>query len=217
MTAATPPILHEEDLAYAKRLAAGDPQALLQFEARHMALVPSYLTRFRFDAAAVDELRQQLRCLLLVEPTAKIHEYRGAGPFDAWLRAITVRLGLQHLRKMKPAPTPDEALLASGATPELLVLKDQIGEAVNAALAAAFDALETEDRNILRWYFFDGVGVVALGELLGVHASNAARRLQRLQTALYEAVRKHLPRSSLRDSELDSLVRLVFSRMNAAL
>lgn len=219
---ATLAALHVADLDLALACAAGDPQALADFDREILARVPMFLARHPARDHA-DEIRQRLRERLLVarpDQPARIAAYAGRGSLASWVRVAAVRAASNLIRDERPHDElPDEVPAAAlDDVPELRVLEGRYKAAFRAAFRAAFAGLDAEDRTTLKLHFLDGVTVRQLAPLLGVSSATAGRRLLAAQQRLGEVVLAQL--SATLDApvaDLASAVRVLVSRLEVSL
>jgi RNA polymerase sigma-70 factor (ECF subfamily) len=86
------------------------------------------------------------------------------------------------------------------------------------AFSAALCGLSARDQTWLRQHVIDGLSIDQLGALYHVHRATAARHLQRIRVAVLAATRERLgSRLQVRPSELDSILRLIRSRLHVTL
>ncbi len=215
--------LHSSELELAQACARGVPEALARFDEAYAPLIA--LTARRFGSADfVSEVAQLVRRRLFVaeEPSTppRIAEYRGVGPLAGFVQAVTVRLAL-NLRKAESRHLDalgDEALLetpAGGDDPELAAIKLRYRVEFKQAFAAAMASLDDAGRNALRLHYLDGLTLADLGRLYGWSVPTASRRLAAVREALMRATRTLMKeRLQLSPSELDSVLRLIESRLS---
>jgi RNA polymerase sigma-70 factor (ECF subfamily) len=105
--------------------------------------------------------------------------------------------------------------------PELAVVRDRYRAEVEAAIRAAFDALDSaRDRNLLRLYYLERVGLDRLGQMFGVHGSTVSRWLTALRESVLDDVRTRLSERlgmSGDFADVDSLIRAVQSELELTL
>ncbi len=212
------------DLYLAFACAAGDPRAIAAFEEMHMPAIAAYIARTDPDPAIADEVRQLLRQRLLVGAGAtppKIATYGGHGPLGAWLRTVAVRVTLELVRARKPhtqLPQGGLELRAVGADPELDYLKTRYAKEVGDAFAAVLGALEHKQRNILRLYFLEGITIEAIAVVYRVHRMTISRWIATWRDEIYAETQRLLrERLNVSPEELDSLLRLVQSRIDVSI
>jgi RNA polymerase sigma-70 factor (ECF subfamily) len=169
-----------------------------------------------------DELASGLTHKLLVGADGKapkINDYAGRGSLASWLCAAAIRTAVN----LRPGATSHR--LAPGLLqqriaaedPELHLIKARYRPVFKAALIEAFDALEPEERSLLRMSLVEEVGIDRLAVMLGAHRSTVARRLVRIRERLVKSTKDRLEeRFALRGGELDSLVRAVRSELSVS-
>lgn len=138
------------------------------------------------------------------------------------MRIIAVRRAVDLVRQARrELPIDDDTALQAFATAgdaELEHAKMRYVEEFKGAFAGALRALPARDQTLLRQHVIDGLTIDQLGALYRVHRATAARNVQRARQALLSSTRARLM-SQLRvtPSELDSLLRLIRSRLEVSL
>lgn len=140
------------------------------------------------------------------KPAGKISYYSGRGSLGGWLRAVVGQLAVDHHRKVaRLVQTEEDAdfdRLArdSNQTNEIFVTAQSVTnpednltvkratEHIEKALAKAMSELETEDRLLVKLYYFDGLRLREAGVVLGVHEATASRRLTKIHSVLRKRV-----------------------------
>jgi RNA polymerase sigma-70 factor (ECF subfamily) len=151
---------------------------------------------------------------------SKLAYYSGRGSLAGWLRAVVSQLAVDQFRKQSKfvqieedrefenlaseAAAGDNHNFAShGQNPEELFTEGQTAADVSEALAAAIAGLETEDRLILKLYYFDDLKLKDIAATFGYHEATASRRLTRVQSDIRKGVEKELKtRHGWTDSEV---------------
>ncbi len=216
------------DLYLVELVLQGHADALRQFELLCEPLVRSATRRARLPASWADEVAQRLRARLLVGPDAegagepRLRKYRGAGPLQAWLRVAALRIGVDMQRERRREQTLEEHVLAGqvalGGDPELRYLEGHYRAQFAEALGDALDALTDRERRVLKLRILDGLNIDGIGALHGVHRATAARWLQGAHERLGDEVRRRLrERLKVKPEELDSILRLVRSKLDLSL
>jgi RNA polymerase sigma-70 factor (ECF subfamily) len=222
---ATLPTLHGEDLYLAAACALGNTRAIAAFEETYLPQVSGYIASIGRDPAFVDEVRQQLREKLLVqseEGRPKICEYTGRGPLGAWLRVVCVRLALNLKRRGKTTLEPEgehgPTLRSPSPDPELDYLKTRYGEEFRAAFLATMAALTSDERNLLKLHYLDGLNIDEIGVAYRVHRATVARWLAHSRDKILAETRRRLTeRLGAETSEVDSLLDLCRSRLDVSI
>jgi RNA polymerase sigma-70 factor (ECF subfamily) len=214
--------LQGEDLYLACACAAGNPVALAEFDQRFLGPeLNRVLARITSVASMVEEVRQLLRVKLFVndEGRARIGDYSGRGPLQAWLRVAAVRTALNLVSRQTPEePTTEEEPLLGVEDPETEYLKSQHRPEFEQAFRAALGTLSIEQRQLLRFHYVDGLTLGQIGRLRHVHESTISRRLLSARDQLLAETRRALS-AQLRmgQAEIDSLMGRVMSRADVTL
>jgi RNA polymerase sigma-70 factor (ECF subfamily) len=136
------------------------------------------------------------------------------------LRVAAARTALNLRRKDHRVDVGDERLLRElcpDDDPELCALKDQHRAAFKSALEDALASLGAQERNVLRMHLLHALSIDAIGTTYQVHRATAARWLTTIREKLDTETRRLLrERKGLTDPEVDSLVRMVESRIDVS-
>jgi RNA polymerase sigma-70 factor (ECF subfamily) len=216
---------HAAELFLASACAEGVAGAVAEFTSRYLGPLPRYLARMKPDDAFVDEVRQRLSMKLLVatpESPPRIAEYAGRGPLASWVRVAALHLAIS-LRRADPAARAGDGEdldehAAPAPDPEVELLARRYRPAFEGALREALAHLDSDEREVLRLYYLDGMTVDTLGERLGVGRSTAARRVAAARRAAFEETRRLLrERLQLGGSAFDSIARQLKSQLTLSL
>jgi RNA polymerase sigma-70 factor len=137
-------------------------------------------------------------------PAGKLAYYSGCGSLGGWLRAVVGQLAVdRHRRSAKLVQTEEPAdfdrigdtervgdgwMQRQAADPERELSESESARAVREALAQSVEALDDEDRLLVRLYYFDGLRLKEAGAVLGVHEATASRRLTRVHGEIRRGV-----------------------------
>ncbi len=215
-------VANANDLCLAFACARGDSGAVAEFERSCIMGIDRILGHMKLPHATLDEVKQSVRTRLLVGDKPKILSYAGRGGLRAWVGVIATREALEMLRKNRPSePSDQEALMgieSPHAGPELGYLKEHYRDAFKHAFCNALGELTPRARNALRHHYIHGLSIDRIAALYGVHRSNAARRVAKARDVLLSTTRRHLLiELKVERSELESLMRLVESRLDVSL
>jgi RNA polymerase sigma-70 factor (ECF subfamily) len=213
------------DLYLACACVERDARALSHFDRELASCVDRAVRRLGGDRSVVDEVKQRLRDRVLVgtpERPARITEYSGRGPLRGWLRVIASREVLDMRRREKHevalGDQTIDGLESPDHDPALQYLKVSYRAAFRHAFGGAFSALEPHERDLIRHHHLDGENVAQLAARHGVHRATAARWVARARDRLLIGTRERLAASlGVDDQELDSILRLVSSRLEVSL
>jgi RNA polymerase sigma-70 factor (ECF subfamily) len=216
--------LHTDDLYLACGCALGDTRALAAFEDDVLSVVDRALPLVRAEPHVIDEVKQQLRLIILVgeRGAPKIAEFAGRGSLRNWVRVMAVRAALHLMREAeRHRPTESDALeraLPPAGSPELDYLKRRYRGAFEQAFRVALRALSPRERTLLRHRFIDELSIDEIGALYRVHRATAARWVERAAQALQARTRAALlEQVMVTATELDSIIRLVRSQLKVTL
>jgi RNA polymerase sigma-70 factor (ECF subfamily) len=139
----------------------------------------------------------------------KLAYYSGRGSLAGWLRAVVSQLAVDQYRKQSKFVQVEEArefenlaneagnndnnhFISHTETPEEIFASGQTSGDVAAALAAAIDGLDPEERLILKMYYFDDLKLKEIAATFGYHEATASRKLARVQSDIRKEVEKGL-------------------------
>lgn len=142
-------------------------------------------------------------------PASKLAYYSGRGSLAGWLRAVVGQLAVDMFRKQSRLVQTEEdtefdrlardahdgpghVIMAAMPTPEESISNRFAQTDLQQALGKAVQELVSEDRLLVKLYYFDNLRLREAGAVLGVHEATASRRLTRIQTDLRKRVTKIL-------------------------
>jgi RNA polymerase sigma-70 factor (ECF subfamily) len=208
-------------MALASDCARNIPGAIARFDAVYAAEIRIVHARARGNKPALDELAQAVRVKLFAGESPRIREYRGTGSLKNWVRVVATRTLIEMARRAKDADSIDDEtsgvipLTAPDDDPEMAYLKRRYAAEVKEAFEIAAGELGPEDRNVLREHYARGLSIDQIAAVHGVHRATAARRLVSARESVLAATRRILmTRLRLSRAELESVVRMVESRMH---
>jgi RNA polymerase sigma-70 factor (ECF subfamily) len=217
-------LLCTRDLYLACGATAGDPRAIVACE-HYLKDVGGFIAHIDPSPAFAEEVRQSLRVRLFVSEGGappKIAAYSGQGPLGGWLRVAAVRLALDLIRARVRGERRQQAGHAEpGKTtgdPEIDFIKQRYRPEFEQAFATALSSLRTDERNVLRLSYLDGLSIDEIAPLYSVHRSTVARWLEGARTQILDETRRLLgERFRLSDQEVDSLMGLFQSDLELSL
>jgi RNA polymerase sigma-70 factor (ECF subfamily) len=214
------------DLCLVWACLTGDPAAQRAVDRLIRAEATRVVGELRRPAWLVDEVHQELSQRLLVAPPGgepRLATYAGQAVLGRWLGVAAMRTALNLTRRARPeAPLEDDAEVAAALLPpDLAVVRDKYRGEVERAIRAAFDALDNaRDRNLLRLYYLERIGLDQLGQMFGVHGSTVSRWLTALREHVLEDVRARISEAlglAGNYGDVDSLIRAVQSELDLTL
>lgn len=211
-----------EDLYLALGCVARDAVALAGFERVCVPVIDRAVTAIGATAAEAADLRQVVRQRLLVATDGgapRLAQYAGRGSLVAWVRVVAMREAARMLpRERREGAGLEAVLVAAGDDPEIGYLKRLYRAEFKQAVAAAVGELTDRDRLLLQQHALDGLSIDELAGLHGVHRATTARWVEAARQALVAGTRREmLARLRLSRGELDSVMRLIASQLEASL
>lgn len=222
------PSLRGDDLYFAVACVTGVPGAAEIFERRFAADIDAVIRRQGL-ASRRDEIAQRLRRDLFVGTERRppfLTTYGGRGPLGSWLKVVALRGAMDVARELAKARKREvggddvifERAAATAPDAELAHLKAQYGPAVKRAFEEAFAALESRDRQLLRFQYIDGLNPDQTAALFRISRATAARHRKRAVERLLRATRDRLRAGlALSDRECDSVMKLVRSQLDLSM
>jgi RNA polymerase sigma-70 factor (ECF subfamily) len=215
---------HTSDLYLAHACALGNHHAIQAFEQHCLTGIDLALSQYRASSDLVEEVKQRVRKRALVAESGppRIDSFSGRGGLRSWVRVMAAREAIDLLRRTRrEAAVDDDTALHSLVTPgdaELDHAKAHYVAEFKQAFTAALRSLSPRDQTVLRQHVIDGLTIDQLGALYHVHRATAARNLERARQAVLEATRRQFASAlRVRPSELDSILRLIRSRIEVTL
>lgn len=216
---------HAGDLALAFACVQGLPRATEELDRRIRAGPLATVARQLGGRVPADEIHGRLLQRLLMaegERPAKLAEYSGKGPLDAWLHAVAYRVALNLSPPAAREVPLDEALMADGGpatgNAELDLLRERFRAQFRQALRAAVASLSARDRTLLRLSVMEGLSIDELGRTFRVHRATVARWVAAARDQIVERARQVLrDELKLKACELDSLMGVAGSQLDASL
>jgi RNA polymerase sigma-70 factor (ECF subfamily) len=213
------------ELYLALACAQGQPRAIQHLESAFFASASKAVRRIDPSPAFVDEVMQRLRQRLLMA-TAKgpprIAGYQGRGPLSNWLRASALAIAFD-LHGEHKGHTPLDEETPSGprlntSDLELAFIQERHQADFKAAFKRALEHLDSDERNVIRLHLADGLTLVEVGTLLGIHRATVTRWYSRARQRLLDELRRGLgERLKMSRAEVDSLTRAMRSQLDLSI
>lgn len=203
--------LNANDLCLAAACAKGDDRAWEDFFREYRSYLLSVARTMTQDAGAAEQLADSTFAELYgLRETAgarvsKFSFYSGRGSLRGWLRAVVFQLSADHHRqtsRLVQTEEPEEMdRLAHAAekppiksTTDLDFVRDRYRDAVAQALRRAIADLESRERLLLAYYYYDEMTLRDIGLLFDVHEATISRWLTKVQKHVRKLVEKSLAR-----------------------
>lgn len=212
------------DVYVAIAAAAGDEGAARACDQIAIREVEFAARRLRATETQAADVQSDLRRLMFSadgERGAAITTFTGRGDLRGYLRVVAARaLSRRIARDRREVELEDDLPDAFGASldPEVVMLREHYRADVDAAFRTALSALSSRARAVLRYHLLDGWSIDQIGERYGVHRSSAARWVTAAHAELGAGIRAALAtRLNIPESQVDSIVALVTSRVEASI
>lgn len=205
--------MQADDLCLIVACEQGDENAWTDLVERFTTTVRSAARSVSSNEDAAEELAQSIWAELYGlrvrddgRRATKLAYYSGRGSLAGWLRAVVAQLSVDAFRKQsklvqteedtdldrlaRDASISETSTFAAGGVqnPEQSLTNRFTRENLQQALTQAVGELATEDRLLVKLYYFDNLRLREAGVVLGVHEATASRRLTRIQTDLRKRV-----------------------------
>lgn len=208
--------LNADDLCLIVACERNDEAAWGELVSKYDSTVKSAARKFASSAEDAEDLASSIWAELYGlkekdgKAKGKLSYYSGRGSLAGWLRAVVSQLAVDEFRKQSKfvqieetrefenlaneSSEKDENHLVThhNDSPEEVLSRAETQKDVAAAFRQAVAKLETEDRLILKLYYFDDLKLKDIGTSLGFHEATASRKLVRVQGELRKSVEKIL-------------------------
>lgn len=213
------------DLFLACACLQGNQKAARAFEEAYFPVLDRALAGICGHTGQADDVKQSVYQKVFSgegDKLAAIHKYDGVGDLRAWVRVTAVRMALNLKRDgKKERPLSPDILVTlpkGGPGPEEDYLKRVYSDAFKQAFQRALAGLDHKQRNLLRYYYIDGLTVEQIGGIYRVHKATISRRLSEIRELLLTETRNALIRElDVGRTEFDSIMRLIQSRMDVSI
>lgn len=211
-----------EDLFLVCAYSQGSPAATRALEGRYLPPVRGRLARMGLQPAHIQDIWHLLLQRLLGGARSGAGAYTGRGTLKRWLQVAAVReairLGRRAARHISIEDSELIDQLQTPDAPDLRIMKQRYRDSFRAAFLEALQLLSPRQRNLLRHYYLDRLGVTEIGRLHGVNPATAWRWLERCRQEVFLRTREALrQRVTLSDPDFDSLARIMQSQVNLSL
>ena len=209
--------IHSDDLCLILACEKGDEKAWEDLVANFDSVVKSAARKISSNNEDAEDLASSIWAELYGlrqdadgNKKSKLAYYSGRGSLAGWLRAVVSQLAVDQFRKQSKYVQIEETrefenlaaessnhsgnnnLVHHEQSPEELFSEKQSTADVSTALRTAIDALEAEDKLILKLYYFDDLKLRDIAATFGYHEATASRKLVRIQTEVRKCVEKEL-------------------------
>jgi RNA polymerase sigma-70 factor, ECF subfamily len=224
--------LNVDDLCLAVACAKGDEAAWEDFYRDYRSYMVNIARTMTQDAGAAEQLADSTFAELygLRESggarVSKFSFYSGRGSLRGWLRAVVFQLSADHHRQTSrlvqtEEPEDMDRLAQSNdsrertVAPEASFITDRYRTAVADGLRRAINELESRERLLLAYYYYDELTLREIGQMFDVHEATISRWLAKVQKRTRKLVEKSLARDhGFNRQEVSESIELAAEEMN---
>jgi RNA polymerase sigma-70 factor, ECF subfamily len=184
------------DFYLAQACVVGDKVAQRTIHQVHLSRVKEWIGAWDGREAFAADVHQEAARRLLVADGGppQIASYTARGALGAFIRVYVTRLA----RKMKRGKAdgahaePSLALRAPDLDPDVALLRRRYAREFADAFQATLLELSTDERNVLKLHYLDGLSIEQVGAAYQVSRATAARWLAKARDRVLEATRERL-------------------------
>ena len=176
-----------DDERLAARCAAGDRSAQRALYERNRLSLYRMALRYAVDAAEAEDFLHDG----MLQVFAKVSQYRGGGPLDAWVRRVVLNVILQALRKQPKLYELGEADESVGPA-EVEELRE-LELLPSAAIYRLIRELPLGYRTVFTLYYLEDLTHDAIADRLGISAGASKSQLSKAKRKLRAAIRAEFP------------------------
>ncbi len=211
-----------EDLCLSTACDSGDPHAWRIFHDRFQPLIEKAAKAAAGGAAEGMEIASTLLSDLFLpaassneKNSSKISQYHGLGSMEGWLKVLIARRAIDRIRSQRRQTSledlpQDPALPDSHQSTLQLVHSAETRQAVrlfSCSIREVLDNLSTQEKLLLKLYYFEEITLKQIGRVLKVHESTVSRLIGRLKIRIRKEVGKNLRQQHrVRPNELLDLI-----------
>ena len=202
--------LNIDDLVLAIACAGGVEVAWEDFFRDYRGYLISIARTMTQDACAAEQLADSTFAELYglreseVGRVSKFTFYSGRGSLRGWLRAVVYQLSADMYRQTSRFVQPEEdndldrmassSMIAGSETKSIenSISRERYAPLLRAALQSVLSQLETREKLLLAYYYFDEMTLKEIGEVFEVHEATVCRRIARAQKRIRKLVEKML-------------------------
>ncbi len=198
--------LRADDLCLVLACERGDAEAWDELVSGFDSTVKSAARKISANSEDAEDLASSIWAELygLREGKSKLAYYSGRGSLGGWLRAVVAQLAVDQFRKISRFVQIEEdrefenlaaesaELGGNAIDPESILEDKSMQRDVADALRSAIEELESEDRLIMKLYYFDDLKLKEIGAIFGYHEATASRKIVRIQSLIRKSAEKAL-------------------------
>jgi RNA polymerase sigma-70 factor (ECF subfamily) len=208
--------LHIDDLCLVLACERGDNEAWQELFTNFGSTVRSAARKITSNTEDAEDLANSIWAELHGlkinsngQPSGKLGYYSGRGSLAGWLRAVVAQLAVDAHRKISRLVQIEEdrefenlaheadgretiKFHATEDNPEKSLIEKRGTLETETALKKAIGELATEDKLLIKLYYFNGLNLKQAGAILGFHEATASRRVVKIQMNLRKRVEQIL-------------------------
>lgn len=199
--------LHVEDLYLVCAYGLGNRQAAIAIEQRYMPKAQRALRRVNTTDASSADIIQKLRLILIEmhDESVTRRGYSGRSELASWLCLCALRdTALCQKREQREKSMENaslELVPADGYDPETCALIHRYKDEFEAAFREALQAMNTHERNLLRFHFLNQLNIDQIASFYKIHRATAARRVSAARERLVAETRRRFRERVLVNTE----------------
>ena len=170
----------------------GDPEAFRALFEKHKDMVFSVALRYSGDAAAAQDITQDIFLKLF----STIGGFRGESNFEAWLYRMVVNRCFDQKRKTRRLVSLLDGIIETRHTPGDSALDEVLREEMSAHVQSVVESLPPEQRMVVVLRYTKGLSYDEIAAILGCSAGTIASRLNRAHKVLERRLAKIAGRRS---------------------
>jgi RNA polymerase sigma-70 factor (ECF subfamily) len=180
---------------------------------------------FKLDPASADDIKQDLYKRLFVgtkNTDPQIGSFSGASNLTTWLNIVAMRQVIKSIQRQDKEHLVEDEILENIAAPcedaSIAVIKKAYQPQFRSSFRIALKALTARERNFLRCRVLDGLTVLQLGKLFGIHRATVFRWMATIRSKLLAETRQALANNLKADpDEVDSIVQALISQLQVTI
>lgn len=234
-------LLNEADLCLVLACEKGSETAWEHFVAQFTPSVRQTARKIAPSAEAAEDLAStiwaELYGLRIKDDgsrSSKLLYYSGRGSLGGWLRAVVSQTAIDIYRRESRFVQIEEEreldtaaehaddqksanLFQTAPSPEDELSDKKTLRDIADALKTSVDALKSEDKLLVKLYYFDNLNLKQAGAALGFHEATASRRVARIHKDLRAAVEKNLLSKGWTQGDLATALNAAAEKLNTNL
>lgn len=168
--------IHDDLIA---RCRNGDPRAFRRLYDLYSKAMFNTAFRITGDADDAGDVLQEA----FISAFQNLDRYRHDATFGSWLKRIVINKAINHIRKRRTTPLPDDAEWDVPDEPEILV---EANEGTVERIRGAIEQLPDGYRTVLTLYLMEGYDHQEISEIMGISVSTSKSQLNRAKARLKE-------------------------------